>query len=244
MPDELRAVHFDLDPVRTEDLADAWRRLGLSRLPLDLLECADRRLSREPRWRWSRRRSPTGRPRSPCCCPDGSTAACGTGSSTTAPPTRWPRSLSDLPHANVTIVPFHLGQNRPQPAPAPAPSRGRRARRAEGPPAPPARMVVEGAVPIGDLHERERTRIAGRVHTLRVQPWSGQPTLECTVDDGTGRMTVVFLGRRHIAGIEPGARIVVDGMVGRRGEQLVILNPDYRLLPGEAPAPTKKAGKH
>ena len=46
MPDELRAVHFDLDPVRTEDLAVNWRRLGLARLPLDLLECPDRRLAR------------------------------------------------------------------------------------------------------------------------------------------------------------------------------------------------------
>src|SRR5205809_5068453 len=27
-PDELRAVHFDLDPVRTQDLTEAWRRLG------------------------------------------------------------------------------------------------------------------------------------------------------------------------------------------------------------------------
>ncbi|HVW33839.1 MAG TPA: APC family permease, partial [Acidimicrobiia bacterium] len=27
-PDELRAVHFDLDPVRTEDLTAAWSRLG------------------------------------------------------------------------------------------------------------------------------------------------------------------------------------------------------------------------
>jgi amino acid transporter len=242
MPDELRAVHFDLDPVRTEDLADAWRRLGLSRLPLDLLECGDRRLSRS------------------ALAVVAEAAADGETEVTVLLPRReyrrvWHRLLhdrtadsmaavlSDLPHANVTIVPFHLGQNRPQPAPAP--SRGRRARRAEGHPAPPpAGMVVEGAARIGDLHERERTRIAGRVHALRVQPWSGQPTLECTVDDGTGRMTVVFLGRRHIAGIEPGARIVVDGMVGRRGEQLVILNPDYRLLPGEAPAPTKKAGKH
>ncbi len=44
--DELRAVHFDLDPIKTEDLSTAWRKLGLSRLPLDIVECRDRRISR------------------------------------------------------------------------------------------------------------------------------------------------------------------------------------------------------
>jgi amino acid transporter len=239
MPDELRAVHFDLDPVRTEDLAEAWRRLGLSRLPLDLLECPDRRLSRGALGVVAE------------AVADGETEA------TVLLPRReyrrfWHRLLhdrtadqmaavlSDLPHANVTIVPFHLGQNHPQPISSPVPARGRRARRGGDRPAPPAAGVsVEGAVPIGQLHERERVRIAGRVHALRVQPWSGQPTLECTVADGTGRVIIVFLGRRQIAGIEPGARLVVDGMVGRRGDQLVILNPDYRLLPGETAAPAK-----
>jgi hypothetical protein len=30
-------------------------------------------------------------------------------------------------------------------------------------------------------------------------------------------LLVVFLGRRHVAGISPGARIVVEGMVGDHG---------------------------
>src|SRR5438132_3839187 len=45
-PDELRAIHFALDPTRTEDLADAWQRLGLGRLTLDVVDCPDRRLTR------------------------------------------------------------------------------------------------------------------------------------------------------------------------------------------------------
>src|SRR5207245_5646935 len=45
-PDELRAVHFDLDPIRTEDLIAAWQRLGLGRLTLDLVDCPDRRVTR------------------------------------------------------------------------------------------------------------------------------------------------------------------------------------------------------
>ncbi len=39
-------MHFDLDPIKTEDLTAAWRNLGFSRLPLDVVECADRRIPR------------------------------------------------------------------------------------------------------------------------------------------------------------------------------------------------------
>jgi hypothetical protein len=245
MPDELRAVHFDLDPVRTEDLAVNWRRLGLARLPLDLLECPDRRLARA------------------ALDVVAEVVADGETEATVLLPRRaynrfWHRWLhdrsadtmaqviSELPHANVTIVPFHLGQGHPRVEPArPRRNGRRRPAAAPGAPQPDADLHVEGAVPIDQVHDRQRVRVAGRVHALRVQPWAGQPTLECTITDGTGRLTVVFLGRRHIAGIEPGARIVVDGMVGTRAGLLVILNPDYRLLPApEAHPPAKRPAKH
>src|SRR6202166_4317745 len=45
-PDELRAVHFDIDAVATEQLKEEWSRLGLTHLPLDIVECRDRRLER------------------------------------------------------------------------------------------------------------------------------------------------------------------------------------------------------
>ena len=65
-PDELRAVHFDLDPVRTEDLTAAWTRLGLARVSLEILELPDRRL--EPRRaRAGRRRARRPRHRSHAC---------------------------------------------------------------------------------------------------------------------------------------------------------------------------------
>ncbi len=160
---------------------------------------------------------------------------------------RMAAAVSDLPHANVTIVPFHLGQGRPRKV-TPVPKvpkvfqrRGSNGPRPEDVAGP--ELDVEGAVPIGDVQDRQRVRIAGRVHALRVQPWSGQPTLECTVTDGTGRIVVVFLGRRRIAGIEPGARIVIDGIVGQRAGQRVILNPEYRLLPGLEATPPPKARK-
>ncbi|MDA8038550.1 MAG: APC family permease, partial [Actinomycetota bacterium] len=45
-PDELRAVHFVLDSAQARELQSQWSRLGLSRFPLDLVECPDRRITR------------------------------------------------------------------------------------------------------------------------------------------------------------------------------------------------------
>ncbi len=45
-PDELRAVHIAVDEVKAERIGDEWRRLGLSRLPLELVDCPDRRVDR------------------------------------------------------------------------------------------------------------------------------------------------------------------------------------------------------
>jgi hypothetical protein len=45
-PDDLRAVHFDIDSKEARELEEEWGRLGLARLPLDIIECPDRRLGR------------------------------------------------------------------------------------------------------------------------------------------------------------------------------------------------------
>jgi amino acid transporter len=44
--DERRAVHCAVDPHKAEELADQWQELGLIRVPLDLVDCPDRRLAR------------------------------------------------------------------------------------------------------------------------------------------------------------------------------------------------------
>src|ERR1700722_4895842 len=46
MPDDLRAVHFNIDDRRAENLMERWQRIGLSQLPLDVIDCPDRRLGR------------------------------------------------------------------------------------------------------------------------------------------------------------------------------------------------------
>ena len=39
----------------------------------------------------------------------------------------------------------------------------------------------------------------------------------------------VFQGRRRVPGIEPGARLNVEGMVGERNRKLVMINPLFTI---------------
>jgi len=233
-PDELRAVHFVVDSARANDLRDAWTELGLSRVPLDVIDCPDRRLTRAavelvcdllsdgetevtvllPRVEhervWHR------------LLHDRTAGAIA-------------RALADFPHANVTFVPYHLGRravlaaglaNSAKPA--------RRTAKSELPTLPAGFQLPPGTVPIDQVQPRERVTIAGRVRTLRVQPRAGVATLQATVGDGTGEILVVFLGRRQVGGWEPGAYVMATGVAGERSGRLEILNPDYELIPSPA----------
>jgi amino acid transporter len=110
-PDELRAVHVAYDLDRAEELAAEWRRLGLSRFPLELVDCPDRRIAR-------------------AVLEVVAEALDGQTEVTVLVPRReyrrfWHRLLHDrtgdaiakavsqLPHANVTFVPYHLGTDQP-----------------------------------------------------------------------------------------------------------------------------------
>jgi len=46
---------------------------------------------------------------------------------------------------------------------------------------------------------------------------SGTLALEAEVDDGTGTASLVWLGRRRIGGIEPGARVTAEGRYAETG---------------------------
>ncbi|MHB1781199.1 MAG: amino acid permease [Acidimicrobiales bacterium] len=97
-----------------------------------------------------------------------------------------------------------------------------------------ADVFPDGAPPgtarIGDLRWRQRARVAGRIRAVRVQPRAGISSLECTLADGTGQILLVFQGRRLVPGIEPGARLIAEGMVGERNKRTAMVNPSYTIL--------------
>jgi len=100
------------------------------------------------------------------------------------------------------------------------------------------RLSLEGVIPIEDVVWRDHVKVAGRVKALRIQPWAEQiASLELTLADSTGGVTVVFMGRRTLGGVKLGTHLVVDGMASEHHGLLTILNPAYQLLPRQVTLP-------
>ena len=69
----------------------------------------------------------------------------------------------------------------------------------------------------------------GRVRCVGMSPKASAPTLEAELFDGTDEVTLVWLGRRKIPGIEPGRVLKVRGRIAVRNGQKVLYNPYYEL---------------
>jgi hypothetical protein len=86
-----------------------------------------------------------------------------------------------------------------------------------------------GCCPIADAQERNMVELQGSLRTVTLRPRGGVPALEAELYDGTGVITIIWLGRRRIAGIEPGRRVRVRGRVGVQEQSRVMYNPRYEL---------------
>jgi hypothetical protein len=91
-----------------------------------------------------------------------------------------------------------------------------------------------GGTTVSELPDRAPAVVCGTIRTTTLRPRAGTPALVAEVYDGTGVLTVVWLGRRTIAGIEAGRRIRVRGRVAQRDGRPVVFNPRYELLPAVA----------
>jgi hypothetical protein len=89
--------------------------------------------------------------------------------------------------------------------------------------------VKEGCCPIAEAVDRERVELRGSLRTVTLRPRGGVPALEAELYDGSAVITLVWLGRRRIAGIEPGRAIKVTGRVGVQNKVRVMFNPRYEL---------------
>ncbi len=92
----------------------------------------------------------------------------------------------------------------------------------------------EGAVPIRNCEDRQLVDLTGTVSTLTIAPRAGHPSLEVELRDGSGAVTLVWLGRRQIPGIDPGQMIKVSGRISCQDGRRLMYNPKYELL--HAPA--------
>ncbi|MCU1489820.1 MAG: amino acid/polyamine/organocation transporter, superfamily, partial [Acidimicrobiaceae bacterium] len=240
-PDEPRAVHFVLDTRAAQELEEAWTRLGISRVSLELIECPDRRLVRAA-LELAADIVSDGQTELSVLLPRRVVSGAlrklvlfhgRTGDRIAA-------VLDQLPNVSATVLPFQAGGRRfrlpwDEEQAAQAALTGQRGKAhpvstgtevqslfPEGPP--------PGTVPIGSLRPRQRAKVAGRVRSVRVQPGAGISTLECTLADETGQIDLVFQGRRLVPGIQPGAKLIAEGMVGQRARRLAMINPSYTIL--------------
>lgn len=85
--------------------------------------------------------------------------------------------------------------------------------------------------PIADAAMREPVRIGGEVQALQVVPRAGSPSLEVTINDGSGRAVAIFTGRKRIGGLDPGRGILLEGVTRQERHRTVLVNPAYTLLP-------------
>lgn len=87
------------------------------------------------------------------------------------------------------------------------------------------------AEPIETCVRGTRATLCGTVKSVTIQPRAGVPGLEVDLFDGTGHVTLIWLGRRSIAGIDPGRRLTVTGRITCDVEHRQMFNPRYELHP-------------
>lgn len=84
---------------------------------------------------------------------------------------------------------------------------------------------VQGSVRIADAPLRQPVRIAGVIRRMTVLPMQGKEALQALISDGTGEVTIVFMGRRGIGGLSLGKRVVVEGVLAQHRGVVRMVNP-------------------
>ena len=236
-PHKLKAVHFVIDDRRADEIQKAWAASdALDDITLELIDCPDRRLpnaaldyairmTEKPDVELTLllpRRSYSGFL--------GRLMHDQTAEEIASP-------ISQLPRVVATIVPFDVEKIISSPSFIPASTAI-----VQNPPIKklqaksttvnlePVSHYAENVTRIGEITWRKRAQVQGRVTAIRMAPRGAAPVLEVEIWDETGGVSLQFLGRREIAGLEVGSQLRAEGMVGEEEGSMVILNPSYELL--------------
>jgi hypothetical protein len=91
------------------------------------------------------------------------------------------------------------------------------------------RVEQAGARRASECSCGEAVTVLGRLRSVEICPREAVATLEAELFDGTEGVTLVWLGRRRIPGIEPGRTILASGRLAVRDGRKVLYNPYYEL---------------
>jgi hypothetical protein len=86
---------------------------------------------------------------------------------------------------------------------------------------------------IAQLRPRSRALVSGTIRSARTSTVGSSPAYRAELVDGTGRLELVFLGRRRIPGLDVGCHCTIEGTVLLKGRKMTIWNPLYRIEPTE-----------
>ncbi|MEN3121625.1 MULTISPECIES: OB-fold nucleic acid binding domain-containing protein [Janibacter] len=89
---------------------------------------------------------------------------------------------------------------------------------------------AHGCRPITDETDREVVTVAGTITAVTLRPRATVPALVADLYDGSHTVQLVWLGRRSIRGIDPGAYLKASGLICRPEGEPTIYNPAYELL--------------
>jgi len=85
--------------------------------------------------------------------------------------------------------------------------------------------------PIASLVPRQRALVRGQVVAVSTHEWPAV-SFKVQLSDGTGTVTLRFLGRRGLPGFTYGRWLNAEGMPAQSPGRLVMLNPLYGFEPG------------
>jgi len=92
---------------------------------------------------------------------------------------------------------------------------------------------IRGSTLIEEIDRGKPIQVTGVVKSATVRPNTQVPTYEVEVFDGSGSLTVIWQGRKHVTGVEPGARIEVEGRITFLSGKPCLHNPVYKILSSE-----------
>lgn len=87
------------------------------------------------------------------------------------------------------------------------------------------------AVERTEIREHEPAVVYGTIRSVTLPARRSAPALVAELFDGVSTVHLVWVGRRSIGGIEPGAFVIARGRVAMVGRTPTIYNPAYEIVP-------------
>jgi hypothetical protein len=88
-----------------------------------------------------------------------------------------------------------------------------------------------------DARPRDRLVVRGMIRTTGKRVTGETTAFTCVLDDGTGEVDLVFLGRPFVPGLGVGVTCTIEGTARVESGRLEIWNPFYRIEPPPVPWP-------